>query len=321
MRKLSRDSVRRLDIMLFILPALIIYSFVVVFPIVQSARYSLYEDWEWIQDTEAENVEVGFNNWVRLFTEDRDPNLPEDLAINNNPFPRSILNSLMLVFLSLFVQLPVALFFALMLARGTRGEKFYRTIYFIPVILSAVVVGLIWQNIYRTDAYATGAIGLLNAVCMQLGIIDTQRQWLIDTETALVAAMIPIVWQYIGQHMLLMYAGAKSVSPSIYEAAKIDGATDNQIDWFITIPLMKPILQVSVIWAVTGSLKAFDQLYALLGQNSINDPNKTVPSLLMFREIRYFNFGASSAMAMFIVIECLVLTYIIGRIFAERRES
>lgn len=309
-----------MTVLFFVLPALLVYGYVVLFPIVQSLRFSFLQDWNWIEDITRERTSIGIGNFVRLFVSDRDPNLPAHLAINNNPFPRSIGNSFVLVLLSTFVQLPIALFFALILAKGVRGEKGFRTIYFIPVILSSVVVGLLWQNVYRTDAYLTGDIGILNGLLLRLGIIDSQRQWLVDDTTALVCAMIPIVWQYIGQHMLLMYAGAKSVPRDLYEAAEIDGASELQTNFRVVIPMMKSVLQVSVIWAVTGSLKAFDQLFALLGQTSINDPNKTVPSLLMYKEIRFFNFGFSSSMAVFIVAECLLLTFIIIRLFRDRED-
>ena len=317
MKGLTKDGRRRINIMIFVLPALIVYCFVVIFPIFQSVHYSLYEDWQWLKDIKAENVNVGFGNYAKLFSQQSDPNLPAGIALNQNPFPSSVLNAFVLVILSVFVQLPIAMFFALLLANGAWGEKFYRTVYFIPVILSAVVVGLIWQNIYRTDAYGSGNIGLLNAICLKLGIIEKEKQWLLDDNSALLCAVIPIVWQYIGQHMLLMYAGAKGVPGQLREAAKIDGATDWQISTKITIPLMKPILKVSVIWAVTGSLRTFDQLFALLGQYSINDPNKTVPSLLMYEQIRFFNFGQSSAIAIFIVAECLILTYAINKLFGK----
>jgi raffinose/stachyose/melibiose transport system permease protein len=311
----------KLIILFFILPALLLYTYVVLFPIFQSVRFSLFENWNWINDLNAEKTELGFGNFIRLFVSDRDPNLPEHLAVNNNPFPRSIANSFILVLLSVGVQLPIALFFALLLAKGVKGEKGFRTIYFIPVILSSVVVGLLWQNVYKTDAYLNGQIGILNALLLNLGVIDKQIQWLVDDTTALICAMIPIVWQYIGQHMLLMYAGAKSVPKELYEAAEIDGASPTQVNLNIVLPLMKSVIQVSVIWAVTGSLKAFDQLYALLGQTSINDPNKTVPSLLMYKEIRFFNFGYSSAMAVFIVAECLILTFLILKLFSDRKEN
>jgi len=314
---LSRNNKRRLNIFMFILPALIIYCFVVIVPIFQSAQYSLYEDWTWNKNPHAEGIERGFGNYVDLFADKSDPNLPAGLTLNKNPFPRSVLNALVLVVLSVGVQLPIALFFALMLSRGVWGEKFYRTVYFIPVILSAVVVGLIWQNIYRTDAYGTGSIGLLNAICLKLGLIEKEKQWLLDTDSALMAAMIPILWQFIGQHMLIMYAGAKGIPKQLYEAARIDGATDRQIYMKITIPLMKPVLKVSVVWAVTGSLRTFDQLFALLGLYSINDPYKTVPSLLMYEQIRYFNFGESSAMAIFIVAESLILTWVVNKLFGK----
>ena len=87
------------------------------------------------------------------------------------------------------------------------------------------------------------------------------RDWLRDPKIALIAVFIPLLWQYVGYHMLLMYAGIKSISPELREAAQIDGATEGQVSRHIIIPMLKPIIRVSLIFAVTGSLKAFDLIY------------------------------------------------------------
>ena len=105
MKGLSKDGRRRMNIMMFIMPALIVYCFVVIFPIFQSVHYSLYEDWQWLKDMKAENANVGVGNYIKLFSQQSDPNLPAGIALNQNPFPSSVLNAFVLVILSVFVQL------------------------------------------------------------------------------------------------------------------------------------------------------------------------------------------------------------------------
>jgi len=209
-----------------------------------------------------------------------------------------------------FIQLPISLLLALILSRGIKGEKFYRTVYFIPVILSTVVIGQLWMKIYNPN------YGLLNFILTKIGLQSLTNQWLGNTKTALMAVFVPILWQYIGYHMLLMYASAKSIPTDIYEAAKIDGATESQIAFRITIPLMKPILKVCVIFAVIGSFKAFDLIYVLTNGGPLHASE--VPSTLMYTTIfTKYQYGYGSAMAIFIILESLIGTLIIQKLFGK----
>lgn len=275
----------------FVLPALIVFAVIVIAPIFISADYSLLR---W--DGFGKGVFVGLQNFYDLFANPADG------------FPRAVVNSFLLAVLSVGVQLPAALLFALFLARGVRGETFYRTVYFIPVVLSTVVIGQLWMKIYHPS------FGLLNLFLKTVGLQSWTRAWLGDTATALLAAFVPSIWQYFGYHLLLMYTAAKSVPDEIYEAARIDGASEARTAWHITIPLIMPILKVCVIFAVIGSLKSFDLIYILTGGGPVHASE--VPSTLMFNTIFFkYMYGYGSAMAVFIIAECLALTLVIQKSF------
>lgn len=243
----------------------------------------------------GESKFIGFANYIRLFTNTQDG------------FLKAVGNSLVLAFFSVFIQLPIALMFALILAKGVKGEGIYRTVYFIPVMLSSVVIGLLWQRIYHPT------LGLLNVILETIGLESLQRTWLGDMDTALVSVFIPIVWQWIGYHMLLMYASAKSIPEELREAAVIDGATPFQIAYRIMIPLMKPVLRVCVVFAVVGSMMAFDMVFFVLTGGGPAHATE-VPSTLMISTIFHkYLYGYGSSMAVFIVIECLIFTVLIQR--------
>jgi raffinose/stachyose/melibiose transport system permease protein len=245
---------------------------------------------------------IGFKNYVNLFVN------------NTDGFTKSVQNSLVLAIASVVIQLPLALSLALILARGVKGEGFFRTIYFIPVIMSTVVIGQLWMKIYNPD------YGMLNIILKNIGLEKYAHAWIADPKIALFAVFVPIIWQYIGYHMLLMYAGIKSVSPDIYEAAKIDGASEFKMATAITIPLIKPILQVCVVFAVTGSFKAFDLIYIITNGGPLHASE--VPSTLMYSTIfNKYMYGYGSAMSTFIIVECLVFTLIMRKLFQAKKNN
>ena len=180
------------------------------------------------------------------------------------------------------------------------------------MIISSVVIGQLWQKIYNGD------YGLLNAVLGMFGFAG--QDWLGQESTALMAAFIPNLWQYVGYHMLIMYAGIKSISPDICEAAKIDGATRVQIAFKITIPLLKPILQVCVTFSLIGALKIFDLIYVLTGGGPFFSTE--VPTIYMYKTVfDSFNYGYGSAISIFVILECLLLTVVLRTFFREKEEA
>ncbi len=281
----------KIAIVLFMLPAVILFAVIIILPIVMSGYYS-FLDWDGI----TKGIFVGFDNYVELFTS------------KSAGFPKTMGNALLLALLSTVIQLPISLFFAIVLAKGIKGEKFFVAVFFIPVLISTVVIGQLWMKIYNPD------YGLINSALRSMGLDSLTKVWLGDQKTALFAVFIPILWQYVGYHMLLMYAGIKSISPELREAAKIDGATEWGIARFLTIPLLKPIIRVCVIFAVTGSLKAFDLIYVLTNGGPAHASE--VPSTLMVSMIFGRNrYGFGSSIAIAIIFLCFFFAILIGRLF------
>ncbi len=279
-------------IVLFMFPTMLLIAVFVVIPIVMSVYYSML-DWDGI----GTGIFVGLRNYKDMFLDTR--------------FLNSVKNSLLYAVLSLCLQLPFSLLLAIVVANVSRGEKFYRTTFFIPVIISSVVIGQLWQKIYNGD------YGLLNELLGMFGIAG--QDWLGQESTALIAAFIPNLWQYVGYHMLIMYAGIKSISPDINEAAKIDGASRVQIAFKITIPLLKPILQVCVTFSLIGALKIFDLIYVLTGGGPFFSTE--VPTIYMYKTVfDSFNYGYGSAISIFVILECLLLTVVLRMFFREKEE-
>jgi len=280
-------------IALFLLPALILFCGVLIAPIGASAYFSFF-DWNGI----GEKTYVAFNNYKELFTSDQ------------ISFLKALRNSLLLAALSVFLQLPLALALALTLGKKIKGERLFLSVYFMPVLISTVIIGQLWIKIYDPS------YGLLNVFLRSIGLADWCRPWLGKKETALAAVFVPTLWQYVGYHMLLLYAGVKSVPPELREAAMLDGATDGQVNRYIVLPYIKPIIRISVIFAVTGSLKAFDLIYVLTNGGPLQSTE--VPSTIMVSMTFLSNrYGMGSTIAVLLIALCFGFALLINAVFKE----
>ena len=320
---MKRTFTYKLSIVAFLLPALILFIGILIAPIIMSVIYSL-NDFKAISGSDM--TYVGFRNFIELFS----PELVNEkgaLYANVNYMGDALLNSLLLAALSTFIQLPLALIIALKLSKGIRGERIYLSIFFMPVLISTVIIGRLWMNIYETN-------GMLNAALDALGIkqqvfswvsskitstkMPFQGGWTGYKETALLAAFVPILWQYVGYHMLLMYAGIKGVPADLLEAAQLDGCTEGQVNRHIIIPYIKPILKVCVIFAVTGSLKSFDLIYTLMKDTR----RAELPSTLMYK-LTFLNnrYGLGSAIAVVLIVLCFAFAMLISLAFRDKGEK
>ena len=289
------------DIVLFLLPALILFIGVLIAPIAMSTYYSFF-DWNGF----GEKTFIGIENYKELFSS------------NAIGFMKALRNSLLLAFFSVFLQLPLSLGLALLLGKKIKGERAFLSIYFMPVLISTVVIGQLWLKMYNPSYgiinMAFKNTALYAAITEALGTENIM--WLGDMKLALGACFIPTLWQYVGYHMLLMYAGVKSVPIEYREAAKLDGATEGQVNRYIVIPYIKNILKVSVIFAVTGSLKSFDLIYVLTNGGPLHATE--VPSTLMINMLFLRNrYGMGSTIAVMLIILCFAFALLIGKVFKE----
>lgn len=283
-------------IVLFMAPALLLFVGILVAPIFMSGYYSLF-DWKGYGPKDF----IGFENYFELFTSE------------NISFLRAFGNACILAVISVLIQLPLALFFALVLGKGRKGERGFLSIYFMPVLISTVVIGQLWLKIYNPE------YGVLNVMLRSIGLEEWTRRWLGDENTALLSAFVPTVWQYVGYHMLLLYAGIKSVPTEYREAAMIDGANESKVNRYIVLPYIRPILRISVIFAVTGSFKSFDLIYVLT--NGGPDHATEVPSTLMISMLFSRNrYGMGSTIALFMIVLCFLSAIVISALFKEREK-
>ena len=278
--------------LVFVAPAFLLFTLFMTLPIFGTVYYSLFS-WNGI----GKMIFIGVQNYVQLALK------------NYDQFYLTLRNSLLFAGMSVFIQLPISLILALLLATGVKGENFFRTVYFLPVVISSVIIGVLFLKIYNPD------YGLLNIMFERIGLPGLKRAWLGDTRTALIAAFAPLIWQYVGYHMLLMYSAIKQIPLELTEAAKIDGATELQTAWRIKLPLIVPILEVCVVFAVIGSLKIFDLVYVLTS-NGQPFGSTRVPTGLMYMQLfQHDMYGLGSTTALFIVLECFAFTVVIQKFF------
>ncbi|GAB6990093.1 carbohydrate ABC transporter permease [Paenibacillus pini] len=290
-------KVSRLTIAAFVLPCLLIYISIVFVPILVSL-YSGLLDWNGI----GEATFVGLDNF-------------RNLLFHDPLFWPSVRRTLMFAVFSMF-EIPVALFVAILLRRYIRKPNFLVSSYFLPVILSVVIIGQLWKTIYNPGSMG----GMLNQLLTAVGLESWTRVWLSDPSVAMYSLYFVALWQYLGYHTLIQFTGIMNIPAEVYEAAKIDGAEAFSADRYITFPMIIPIFKISIVLSFIGSLQAFDMIMVMTGGGPAHatDVISTLMYNMSFLSMKY---GYGSSIAAFLVIVCLIATLLINMIFnkSEKR--
>ncbi|WP_165444934.1 carbohydrate ABC transporter permease [Gracilibacillus phocaeensis] len=275
-------------IFLFLLPALLIYGIFEFIPSVMSIYFS-FNQWPGIQSVPLEFV--GLDNYIDMF---RDP-----------MFLKSLGNITIYVIASLLLQIPIGFALGFTIFNFTKGKKFFKAAFFVPMIMSLTAVSLLWYFIYfPTDQ------GVLNNLLMNIGVLDSAHNWLVDTNTALASVIIVTAWTSVGYYMLICLTGLTAIPGSILEAAELDGAVGLKKIRYITLPLLSSSVKISVIMVITGVLKIFDHIYILTPSGGA-EGSTMVPALLMYNEaFRYDNYGMGSAIATVILVLSITVSVI-----------
>jgi len=239
---------------------------------------------------------VGFSNY-RFIAQDYPPFVP---ALEHN--------LIWLLFLT-FIATPLGLLIAVLLDFNLRGSWLYQSVFFIPVMLSLALVGIIWQLMYSSDS------GLINSVlgtAGKPGAID----WLGNSSINLWAALIATSWKHVGYIMILYLAGLKGVDPTLKEAAAIDGASATQTFFRVVFPAMRPINIIVVVITVIEALRAFDIVYIInRGTNGLELVSALVVQNLVGEGT---NIGVGAALATVLLVVSLVpITIYLGRTFRK----
>lgn len=284
----------KLVILSLILPGLLLFVFAILAPICLSVYYG-FTDYSGMG---AINY-VGFDNYKEL--------------IKDKAFIMSLRNSLFLAVGFICIQHPIAIIVAAVLDKlGGRGENFFRCVYFIPNVISVAVIAYLWKFIYNPD------FGLLNNIIKAFGG-KGDINWF-STENAIWSVLIVLIWHGFGWGMLIYYTGIKNIDPVLYEAASIDGANQRQTFLRITLPLMKPVIQVNVTMAVISALKQMETVY-LLTNGGPGNSTQFAANYLYQQAFKAFKYGYGNAIGVVFIIICLIVTVLLNKIFEDRDEK
>lgn len=277
-------------ITLYVLPSLLLIMGIVYIPIVLTGYYGLNE-WNGI----GSMTFIGLDNYQAL--------------IKDETFWSSTWHSLLLALFSV-ISLFLYLIVAMVLAARIKGANLFRKIYLIPMLLSSVAIAQLWLRIYHPSN------GIVNSLLESIGFANPPA-WLAEPSLVLYALFIPILWQYAGFYILIYYAALKNIPTSLEEAAKIDGANAWQIAWKIKLPLVMEVIKVTIVLAVVGSLKYFDLIFVMT-DGGPNGASEVMASYMYHTAFRAYDFGYGSAIGFFLLVICLVATWVIRKLTASK---
>jgi raffinose/stachyose/melibiose transport system permease protein len=278
-----------LIIFLFLLPAIVLFLLFVVYPILQSVYYSLF-NWK------------GFGPAIDFVGLDNFKNI-----LNDKVFMIALRNGFLIIALSLFAQLPLSLALAVLVGRDLPGRVVFRTIFFLPYVLSEVIAALMWLFILNPDPDR----GFVNAVIVLLG--GESQAWLGNTDLVLMSIFAALTWKYFGYHMLLFMTGLQNIPTEIEEAGRIDGANSLQNFIYITLPLLGSTIRTSVYLSVLGSIQQFILVWIMTKGGPVNASETMATYMYRFGFVR-FQLGYGSAVAIYMFLLCLIFSLIYQRL-------
>lgn len=291
---------KRLEILLFVTPALVLFLGFVILPVILAGVYSFYNlppGFQW-QDLAESGRFIGLDNYVRALT------TPE--------FQRAIGNTFFILVMSLLVQGPIAIGVALLLNRRIRGRSVFRLLIFVPYVLAEVIAGLAWRLILQPN-------GAVNATLEAMGLGDLARNWLADPGIALWTIFLILTWKYVGFAILLFLAGLQGIPDELAEAAQIDGASWWQVQRHITIPLLGPTIRIWAFLSIIGSLQVFDMVWVTVAPAVRRISTETMATYMVQQGQFAGQPGYGSAIAVILFLISLVIALVYQR-FALRRD-
>jgi len=268
-------------ILLFLVPVALLYFFFFIYPLGFVLTTSLMK-WNGISAMEF----VKFNNYIKLFSDET--------------FQLSIKNNIIWALCGGFIQIPLATLIALILARQPFGWRTLRTIFFLPNIISAVAIAMMWKAIYNP------IYGFLNSFLALFG--NEGHNWLGEIGTALPSIITQQVL-YIGYFMIIILAATTTIPKSFYEAAKIDGAGVFQQEWFITLPMIRGILVTTITLAMAYGMRHFEATFLMTNGGPAH--STSVMGLILYHKMDAFRYGEANATGTILIfLGTLVIVFI-----------
>lgn len=271
-------------IIIGLFPALLFYLVLVIYPIGRSFYYGFF-DWNGLSEPNF----IGFKNFTEILT---DP-----------VFFLSLKNTLYIVIASVFGQLPIGLVIAVILSNKMKGARFFRSAFFMPMIMSTVVVALLWSTILNSQ------VGIINTILNNIGLSRFAHDWLGDPKYAMFTVSAVIIWQFIGFYMIIFLAALQNIPEEIMEAASIDGAGEVRKLFLITLPMMWDTIMAAVVLCIAGSMRSFDLVFVMT-QGGPAHATELMATYMYNKTFSIYRYGYGSAVSLVI---CLIsLGFIVG---------
>lgn len=277
----------------FVLPAIALYTVVLILPMVQTILYSFTD-----RSLKAGYRFVGMKNYMN--------------AVHDPFFWTSLQHTLIYTFVSLIMLFVPALFLAWCLAQPIRLKRFFRIIIFTPVVVSVLVTSLIWKFFLNPNW------GLLNAFLKAVGLESLATPWLGDTRTALLAVTAASVWHSMGMYVVLLSAGLERIPSDMYDAAKVDGANDRQQFVHISLPLLWDVLRSLLVLWIIHAIQAFAWVFVMTQGGPMNSTEVAATYVYSIAFVSN-KFGYATALATLMMLVIMVFTWLANRL--NRRES
>ncbi|WP_096273842.1 carbohydrate ABC transporter permease [Paucisalibacillus globulus] len=279
-----------------LVPTFILFSIFTLYPLFSGLYFSFFD---WSGSSSVKEF-VGFANYIKLF--------------KDSIIPDTIMHDYFLVVTKILGIMVLAMFFAVALTQlKIKEAPFYRIVFFFPNIMSVVVIGILWTFIYNPS------LGLVNSGLEFLGLEEWAKPWLGDEKWALPSIVLPAVWAGIGLFMLMLMGGIANISKSFYEAAKIDGASEWQQFWKITLPLVWPQVKVSILYIVITTLNGSFILVQVMTGGGPNNSTHVMGSYLYQQAFKQYNFGYGATIGVMILVLSLITVLFLQ--FLMRREK
>ena len=276
-----------LTIFFFLVPGLVIFLVFVTYPIFQSIFYSLF-DWNGLGPL---TDYVALDNYTRI--------------LSDKIFILAVRNGFLIVGLSLFVQLPLSLILAVLVARDLPGRAFYRMIFFLPYVFSEVITAIVWLTLFNPNPDR----GFINALLVLIPGVKAQA-FLGNPDIVLQSLFAVITWKYFGLHMLLFLTGLQNIPTEIEEAARIDGANRYQLFSRITLPLLGSTIRTSAYLSIIGSLQQFILVWIMTKGGPVNASEVMATYMYRFGFVRFWlGYGSAVAIVMFLISLVFSLIY------------
>ena len=239
---------------------------------------------------------IGVDNYTRL--------------VHDRLFWKAIGNTLKFLLLHIPLQLIVSLFLAQLLNQKIKAISFFRASFFMPVIVSGVVITILWQQLFGYDS------GMINRALTAIGI--SKQGWLVNPDIAIYSIAIMATWKNVGLYVILFLVGLQTVPPQYYEAAKLEGANRWQQFWHITLPMINPTIFLVVILSTIGGFSLFIEPYIMTGGGPLNQTLSAV--LYIYKQaFQYYNMGYSATLGFFYAIMIMTVV-ILQKKFIEKEE-